>query len=162
MDRKYKNQRGVTMLQKRMFRLVVCGVTVAMCSTMSLAGFIPVIGGPTWLRAEGGFYGDSSQVFPLVNDAGLTVGNTTLYTAQPVRLGARAVQWNGGSGPIPLQLLGADLGGKSFSRVIDMNNAGIAIGQSEAFDASGASKGRRPVRWDAAGHVVELPQLGAS
>jgi probable HAF family extracellular repeat protein len=48
------------------------------------------------------------------------------------------------------------------SEAYSINNVGTAVGYGTIYEASGASKGNRAVRWNAAGVATELGHLGTS
>lgn len=149
------------MLQNRIVQSAVFAATVAIGATTAPAGFIQFVPGPTWLPGTEGYRGQFSQVLPQVNDSGLIIANLFHYTATPTLLGNRAIRWNAPGGTFELGLLGTDSAGKAVTRVRDLNNAGESVGEADKFVA-GVNKGRRAVRWDASGQVLELPNLGTN
>ena len=97
-----------------------------------------------------------------INNAGIAVGISNKYDEGGVSKGSRAVRWDP-SGTIATELASLSLRGDNFSTadVWAVNSGGTAGGGAIMY-VSNQPKGIRPVRWNAAGAVTELGNLGLS
>jgi hypothetical protein len=105
-----------------------------------------------------------------VNDSGVSVGwSGKTHSLLLADLGDRAVRWDAAGNPTELGNISsytAGSGGETYtvatSEAYSINNVGTAVGYGTIYEASGASKGNRAVRWNAAGVATELGHLGTS
>ena len=103
-----------------------------------------------------------------LNDNGVAVGwSGKTHSVLLADLGDRAVRWDAAGNPTELGNISsytAGSGSESYavatSEAYAINNAGMAVGYGTIYDAMGASKGNRAVRWNAAGVATELGHLG--
>lgn len=83
-----------------------------------------------------------------LNNAGLTVGTADRYLAG-ANLGPRPLRWQPGATLAEeLEVLGTSAVGESYATVVDVNEAGDAIGYVDKHDAAGTFLGQRAVRWN--------------
>lgn len=96
----------------------------------------------------------------VLNAAGTAFGSAQKYIGG-VDKGGRAVRWNAsGTAVMELPALGADRSGYNrASGVNAANDAGTSVGSSYKYVGS-VDKGTRAVRWDPAGNISELGNLG--
>lgn len=103
-----------------------------------------------------------------LNDNGVAVGwSGKTHSTLLADLGDRAVRWDAAGNATELGNISsytAGSGSESYavatSEAYAINNAGMAVGYGTIYDAMGASKGNRSVRWNAAGVATELGHLG--
>ena len=94
-----------------------------------------------------------------INMAGTAVGSADKYTSAGYA-GIRAVRWDAaGTAITELANLGTDSSGNAMSRATAINDAGIAVGNAQEFDASHNLTGQRAVCWNPDGTVVDLNSL---
>jgi hypothetical protein len=139
-----------------------CGiaVAVALCAPRAIAQPLVVAGSPGYDSAAGsGFkFNPAITVAAIaVNDSGVAVaGYGDKYVAGK-DVGERAVRWDpSGSGAAELESIGADPSANTF--VAALNNSGTAVGWSFKHVSSAISG--PVVRWDGAGTVTELGNVG--
>jgi probable HAF family extracellular repeat protein len=95
-----------------------------------------------------------------VNDSGVSVGRSVLYSGT-TSLGARPVKWAADGTATQLGILNTDLTGRADGDAYDINASGVSIGVLDRYDpTTGDSLNTRAVRWNAAGVVQELGNLG--
>jgi Protein of unknown function (DUF3466) len=103
-----------------------------------------------------------------LNDNGVAVGGSgKTHSVLLADLGDRAVRWDAAGNATELGNISsytAGSGSESYavatSEAYAINNVGMAVGYGTIYDATGASKGNRAVRWNAAGVATELGHLG--
>jgi hypothetical protein len=97
-----------------------------------------------------------------INGSGTAVGRADKYDGLGMNLGQRAVRWDAtGIAATELGNLGTAPDGSTVSEAYAISAAGTAVGYARKYDASGANKGERAVRWDAGGTTAtELENLG--
>jgi hypothetical protein len=103
-----------------------------------------------------------------INDSGSAVGwSGKTHPTLLVDVGDRAVRWDAAGNASELGNISAYIAGSgaesyavATSEAYALNNAGTAVGYGTVYDAAGASKGNRAVRWNAAGVATELGHLG--
>ena len=96
-----------------------------------------------------------------INRSGQTAGSATKYAGGGVDSGERAVRWDSAGNALELDNLGTSNAGSSSSEAYGINNAGQTAGYADKY-AAGAFRGQRAVRWDVAGHALELGSLGTN
>jgi hypothetical protein len=101
-----------------------------------------------------------------VNASGAVVGYTAKYDAAGAFLRDVPVRWDGtGTAAVELSLLGPAPAGlpPTLFGVLDINDAGTAVGYSDKYDSSGNYFGNRAVRWNVSGTAIsELGNLGVN
>jgi hypothetical protein len=96
-----------------------------------------------------------------VNNGGTAVGFARKYIAGADK-GLRAVRWDAsGTAATEMGNLGTNNSGFAESFAHAVNENGIAVGYAEKYQF-GLLRGNRAVRWDSAGTVTELVNLGIS
>jgi uncharacterized membrane protein len=93
-----------------------------------------------------------------VNHTGQQVGYALRFM-NDVNLGSRAVRWDSASVIVELGNLGADSTGSTYAAARAINDSGEAVGSASRYDA-GTFRGIRAARWDRAGGVLEMENLG--
>ncbi len=96
-----------------------------------------------------------------INTAGTAVGFGEAYDGADRLLGTRALLWEaGGTAVTELEVFSLRLDdGYAINGAYAINDDGAVVGFGTHFDA-GFDKGNRALRWDAAGFVEELGNLG--
>jgi hypothetical protein len=138
--------------------IVVAAISTALCAP-ALA--LPVVGGPTYSPAGGGFMSGIAgpEGLRLVS-GGFAVGPANKYSPGGSSNGGDYSFRVGADGTATqLANLGADNNGRSYATALAINPAGEAVGYSTLFNAAGSSLGPRAVRWDASGNVKQLAAL---
>jgi hypothetical protein len=92
------------------------------------------------------------------NSVGRSAGVAQKYVAGASR-GTRAVRWDTGGHVTELPILGSTTAGVSAADAWGINDSGVTVGRAIKY-VDGVDKGYRPVRWDAAGNIFELPVYG--
>jgi autotransporter-associated beta strand protein len=95
-----------------------------------------------------------------VNNAGTAVGRSDKYDGSGVSQGSRAVRWDASGAAFELAPLSLTSTGFTTAEAMAVNAGGTAVGSSAQYDGDDTLMGTRPVRWDAAGAVTELGNLG--
>ena len=91
-----------------------------------------------------------------------TVAATVQKSVGGVYQGLRAVRWNVDGTPQELPPLGTNADGLGNCRVKALSSDGtIVLGESDLY-ANGVNLGSRAVRWNAAGDIFALPDLGST
>lgn len=141
-------------------------VSLAMISQQASAGWMytTIYGGPEYSSTTGTGYRFPSRApnpNPSVNESGIALGAASKYEAGNSK-GTRAVRWDG-TGILATELgnIGTSSTGATSARAYAINDAGIAVGSSTAYD-NAVNKGQRAVRWDNSGTATELDHLGTS
>ena len=118
----------------------------------------------TELGDIGNTFGSAYVRANAINDAGMIVGEAEKWEANGSYKGYRAVRWNpAGTAATELGHLGTSTGGTTDAYARAVNNAGVAVGYADKYDASGNNRGVRAVRWDATGTAAtELGTLAAT
>ena len=93
-----------------------------------------------------------------VNNVGLAVGYCKKYAAN-ADLGTRPVRWDVSGIALELGILGTDTRGSSGGGAVAVNDAGIAVGSCNKYDA-GVNLGQRAVIWRPDGSMIDLNDLG--
>lgn len=94
-----------------------------------------------------------------INDAGTTVGYAGKYVAGSYK-GERAVRWDAiGTEATELTGLGTDSGGWTGSAAHAINDAGLAVGSADKYDAFGNPLGSRAAMWGLDGAAIDLSTL---
>lgn len=138
-------------------------VFFAIISQQAAAGWMytTIYGGPEYSSTTGtGFQrpGQLGNSLPTVNNSGVALGTAAKYDVGNAK-GTRAVQWNAVGPATELGNIGTSLTGATTARAYAINDAGIAVGSTTAYD-NGVNKGLRAVRWDTSGTATELGHLG--
>jgi hypothetical protein len=95
-----------------------------------------------------------------VNNAGTAVGRSDKYDGSGNSLGYRAVRWDvSGTAATELAPLSLTSAGVSGAEAWAVNAGGMAVGSAAQYDGD-TPMGTRPVRWNAAGAITELGNLG--
>jgi probable HAF family extracellular repeat protein len=104
--------------------------------------------------------GDGAAYAFAINDAGTAVGYSQKQDASGMFLGQPAVRWDSSS-TIATELggLGADAHGGTVAEALDINNAGVAVGQAVYYDDSGMHLGVRAVYWGLDNLAVDVNTL---
>jgi uncharacterized membrane protein len=95
-----------------------------------------------------------------INAAGIAVGDAQKFTAAGASLGQRPARWDVQGNLTEMEILSTLPSGLGNGYALVINDAGTVIGGSVRYAADGSYKGERAVRWDAAGHIAELGNLG--
>jgi hypothetical protein len=105
--------------------------------------------------------GSNSSLAWAINNAGTVVGTVSKYDASlGYSVGDRAVRWDGtGTTATELGNLGVSLGGFSSSVARAVNEAGAAVGWSQAYDTLGNDLGQRAVYWGLDNVAIDLNTL---
>jgi hypothetical protein len=115
---------------------------------------------PLSLDANGDSYGQTLAV----NDAGVIVGESTLYQ-NGVSKGTRAIRYGAGIGtPTQLMPLSSSNTGFATARADAVDAGGVSVGQASKYNAAGVvALGSRAVKWNAnSTTAIELPIFATS
>ena len=105
--------------------------------------------------------GTTSAFVYAINASGQTAGQSAKYLFGAPK-GDRAVRWDATTGAaLELANLGSDFSGNTYAYAFAINDAGQTAGRAFKY-VGGFSRGDRAVRWDVAGNVLELGNLGLS
>ncbi|MEZ0264012.1 MAG: hypothetical protein ACAI43_04735 [Phycisphaerae bacterium] len=146
--------------------LALVGMSVPSFVTVR-ADTISVFGSPGYAPETAGYRYGAGVPFPggpVVNNAGLAIGNPQFE--DPVNGGGgviRTVWWSGSGITGPLSDLGSPERATAETFAWSINQPGYAAGQSTKYRNVGTftvSNGWRPVRWSPDGSAVELATLG--
>ena len=103
--------------------------------------------------------GPTSTLAYALNNAGTAVGTAEKFEAG-LNVGSRAVRWDGlGTAATELGNLGVSLGGFTSSVARAVNEAGAAVGWSQAYDGLGTDLGQRAVYWGLDNVAIDLNTL---
>ncbi|MDB5324531.1 MAG: hypothetical protein JWM57_100, partial [Phycisphaerales bacterium] len=132
-------------------------------SSVALADYVPVIGGPTLDATRTGLSGGTAQSFVKANgfradDAFLTGNGYQLINGSFI--GYQPMAW-GANGIVALQTLGQAANGAISGSVTGRAADGTLFGYAEKF-TNGLSVGVRPVRWTSTGQISEMAYPGAA
>jgi hypothetical protein len=143
--------------------MILAVVAIGLGATAD-AGVLLVAGSPGYDPVTQTGLKDSDMPMPggpvsSVNNSGLAVGSSVSYDSG-VNMGLRAVRWDYTGAATELGCLGLSAGNSTNAVAVAVNDAGLAVGNSDKYDG-GVNMGRRAVRWDASGAAAtELGNLG--
>jgi hypothetical protein len=130
---------------------VAIGQSEAFSSNGNHLGYRGVVWDGTTLTSIGTLGTDSSGVgsssLYQINETGVAVGQSQVYSSTGTPLGARGVVWDGTS-LTSVGTLGTDSSGFGSSWLSQINEAGVAVGHSDAYSSAGTFLGSRGVVWD--------------
>lgn len=98
-----------------------------------------------------------------INDSGLTVGTSGVYTPGGTWKGNRAVKWlPNSSTPVELPITVFNQSASGFSNTfgVALNNAGAIVGTTEGYDNNQQFAGKRAIRWKPNNTYAVLNPLG--
>lgn len=97
--------------------------------------------------------GHDQQRVSSINDAGISAGYSTKYSAAGINLGLRAVRWDASGHPTELGTLGTSASGYASASVEAINLAGTAVGRATDY-LSGTGNAFHAVRWEAGSTIA--------
>lgn len=112
------------------------------------------------LTELGALPGYTAKVHTLNNAnvaAGLAIRTVPLSPIGGTQFDYRAMRWEAAGSATELQPLEVRSFGAAQSGATDINEAGVTVGYSVRTLQPGGNRDSRPVKWDAAGNVAELP-----
>jgi hypothetical protein len=105
------------------------------------------------------FSGLTSSGATAINASGTAVGSAYKWAGSENR-GSRAVRWDAaGTAAVELGNLGTDRAGNTIVNALDINNAGIIVGEADDYDEAGKSLGTKAVLWRPDGEAIDLNTL---